>query len=128
MSCSQLVKMQFMQEGSQRSKVNDYITICDQYCGFCPTFFRVLYKRDISVLLHCLRFWTIQTIYFLKVHDALVALVGLVATLALVALVALMALVDLVARVALVAPEALVALMVLNHQICQVGHIHQIQI
>ena len=110
MSCSQLVKMQFMQKGSQRSKVNDYITICDQYCGFCPTFFRVLYKRDISVLLHCLRFWTIQTIYFLKVHDALVALV------------ALMALGDLVARV------ALVALMVLNHQICQVGHIHQIQI
>ena len=116
MSCSQLVKMQFIQKGSQRSKVNDYITICDQYCGFCPTFFRVLYKRDISVLLHCLRFWTIQTIYFLKVHDALVALVGLVATLALVALVALMALAALVVLVDLVALGA------------QVFHIHQIQI
>ena len=48
-------------------------------CGFCLS--RILlyfplcvdpsvrHRRDISVFLHCVRLWTIQSIYFLKAHD-----------------------------------------------------------
>ena len=42
---------------------------------YCSTFtclsvsVSVCHRRDISAFLHCARFWTIQTIYFLKGND-----------------------------------------------------------
>ena len=49
------------------------------HCGFCLSrillYFHmslcvcVCHRRDISAFLHCARFWTIQTIYFLKGND-----------------------------------------------------------